>query len=249
MEPGTSRERTKEHGFAKWLLKEFELEGTILHTVSGGRDEPIKRQWSKGHLDATTKRVCKKCNGGWMNDLERSVRPFLGSLIRGNGRTLYKDGQRLLAAWSVKTALAMELINPDPEFRRPIDPAHYLAMAQARDTPPPRTEVWLGAWGGTPHLHHWSKEILAREVGGAETSAYSSTLVVGHAVLQVFGHSHHEEIEIEHQGWRAELSEKIHPYRSAVVWPPRRLMDEEALWAFMRPFEEVSEMVTIPWAK
>lgn len=243
MDGTPGRERTNEHGFAEWLLDEFPAKGKVIHTVSGGRDQPIKRRWTANKLAAKTGKVCKTCNSGWMSNLEVAVRPFLGSLIRGNGRTFYKDGQRLLAAWAVKTALAMELINPDPEYRRPIDPIHYWEMARCRDRPPPRTEVWLGAWGGEPHLHHWSKEIVVQQGELDESAAYSSTLTVGHAVLQVFGHSHAEDFEVTHQGWRAQLAHKIWPYQGPVTWPPKRLMDEEGLWAFMRPFEEVPELL------
>lgn len=220
MDGSAGRKRTHEHGFAKWLLNEFPAKGKVTHTVSGGRHQPVKRQWTAKEIDATTNKVCEACNTGWMNDLETAVRPFLGSLIRGNGRTLYKDGQRLMSAWAVKTALAMELINPDPEYRQPIDSIHYREMARCRDRPPPNTEVWLGAWRGEPHLHHWSKEIVVQQGEPEEAVAYSSTLTVGHAVLQVFGHSHPADFEIDHQGWRAELAHKIWPFQTTVTWPP-----------------------------
>jgi len=245
MAKSTGMGRTKEHGFARWLLSEFAENGLVRHTVSGGRDQPVKREWTKKELDAVTRKVCSSCNGGWMNDLEVAVRPVLASLIRGHGRTLYKDGQQRLAAWAVKTALAMELIVPDPEFRRPIDVRHYREMARCQNQPPPKTQVWLGAWGGQQMLHYWSKEIVVQGGGSKSVPAYSSSMTVGHAVIQVLGHSYPDDFEVTHQGWRAELSEKIWPYQGAVEWPPARPMDDDALWAFMRPFEEVPETRTI----
>jgi hypothetical protein len=233
------RKRSKEHAFASWLLDEVAPPGKVTHTVSASREGPIRRQRTPDELDVVTRKVCVPCNAGWMNDLENAARPYLQSMFRRHGRTYYGTGCQLLAAWAAKTALAMELANPDPKWRRPIEDVHYRAMAAGRDHPPPRTLVWLGAYRGHRHLSHWSKDIQIKSETGNETHGYDATIIVSPVVLQVFGHLSAEELAVEKKGYRAEMARQIWPYVEPVAWPPPRVMGEDDLWAFMRSFEEV----------
>ena len=152
--------RTREHAFPSWLLGLLTQgnDARVVHTVTGGKGMPVKRSWTSRRLDGAVKRVCAECNNGWMSELEESVARFLPTMVRGNERTYYDDGQRRLAAWATKTALMLELANPDFERRRPLEDAFFHAMERTRTEPPTRTQVWVGAAAHGGGLWHWSKD-------------------------------------------------------------------------------------------
>src|SRR5689334_2998942 len=99
------RPLSKEHVWPQWIRK-----------VQGDRGMAHYRREIAGDMTAwrdvdynlQVKAVCKPCNHGWMSDLETAVQPILSSLIVGNGRNLYRDGQRILATWATKTAMMFQ---------------------------------------------------------------------------------------------------------------------------------------------
>src|SRR4051812_36711425 len=108
---GPARKRTGEHAWAQWLGELIPNEGEpIRHTIrTGGLEGPILGQWETKELSVVANQVCKPCNNEWMNDLENDAKPYLATLVRGRGRTLYSKGQTALAAWATKTVYALRL--------------------------------------------------------------------------------------------------------------------------------------------
>src|SRR4051812_32750990 len=147
------REATKEYGFPLWLMPWIgdPAKGGVTHTIRHGTHGPISRQWTADTLDLAAKKVCRRCNNGWMNDLERLVRPHLIPLLEGQLRVLDAPVQRIVAAWAVKTALSLALANSGSEA---IDVAHYRAMADLKRRPPPQTQVMIAAYRGWRHAFH-----------------------------------------------------------------------------------------------
>jgi len=103
--------KSREHVFPRWLLRflsrdpipfiatRFAPDGTPLAT----RIHPL-REFVLG-------RVCRTCNHGWMNDLERQARPILKDAIDGSRsvRDLDRHERSALARWAVKTSAAVNL--------------------------------------------------------------------------------------------------------------------------------------------
>ncbi|MGP8163441.1 MAG: hypothetical protein ACLQAN_06650 [Acidimicrobiales bacterium] len=87
---------------------------------------------------ATVSRVCRKCNQGWMNDLETAVRPLLTVLIGGQPCEVDGDVVQNLAVWVAKTCLMAELTYPE-SAATPLE--FYRWLFETR-TPPPHTRIW-----------------------------------------------------------------------------------------------------------
>jgi len=51
------------------------------------------------------KTVCGVCNNGWMSNLEADNIPIIGTMLEDKSTSLDEQQQRLVAAWSVKTAM------------------------------------------------------------------------------------------------------------------------------------------------
>ena len=93
----------------------------------------------------TVRSVCADCNNGWMSRLEGAASPFLLTMLRGNSRTYYEGGRRLIATWLLKTALVAGS-KFDPAL--PTDFYDHLYLEQR---PSENTRVWLAA---TPYVQH-----------------------------------------------------------------------------------------------
>jgi hypothetical protein len=229
--PDGQKSRTEEHCFPKWLadhITDPPPEWDHFRATSDAHE--VKNKWTKKELAVVARRVCRTCNNGWMDSLEGAVRPFLPRLMAGTGYTLQPNGNapRLLATWAVKTALCLELATPADQ---PIPEHHYRSMAELRDTPPPKTQVFLGAYTGFRAFFHQPRRITSMPDGA---HAYRSTFIVGHAVFNVMGHSHDDQTIFTKMGGRAQMTPQIWPTLGPVRFPPQPVMDDPALWAYLK---------------
>ncbi len=232
MKKDEGRKRTREHALPSWLLEVLPGEGPLTHMRSATPTGPAEQIWTTDKIDIVVRRVCDPCNTGWMSELETKARPFLTPLIQGRGRALHRGGQSLLAAWSVKTALALQLTTPDPAA-----PQEHYRYISTTGIPPRQALVWLGAYEGhRAGFHHGSK--LRLDSPTFSTNGYGSTIIVGHLVVQVLGYTGIEdEVTVTKRGAWAQATQQIWPYVDSFVWPPRLTLDESLIVPFAQVFE------------
>ena len=127
-------------------------------------------------LDAQVRRVCQGCNGGWMSQLEAQAKPLLEPMFDGKPMTLGPDEQPVLAAWTVKTLMMLDLWRPDPEA---FSPAHH---QQLRSGTPPLDAAVLLAFVDGPTRHAFYAYAL---LGQQPTELHRLTMNVGRYVGQV----------------------------------------------------------------
>ena len=160
--------------------------------------------------------VCSRCNGGWMADLDRAVRPFVERIVVGKRTTLSRTDQKQMARWVAKTAMVFTYTTP----RRPIpaNQRHYLRL-QLR--PPPSSQAWIGirsaeegiAVGGVLSFGLGNRP----EPESKTNRAYLVTLGIGYLVIAFFGHDLGFEVP-----WARPLLEPIWPVsESPIKWPPK----------------------------
>lgn len=148
---------SNEHAWPQWLGQNIEVEPTqTTRTIGYGRtgDEElteapnitVKKNGSV--LKARVREVCRRCNNGWMSQLETSAQPLLERLWTPNyvfGRTTISvDEAAVIATWATKTAWVRErvsdpIVTPSAEMRR------YLMDAQL---PSELTRVWVARHQG-----------------------------------------------------------------------------------------------------
>lgn len=182
-------------------------------------------------LEYTT-RVCGTCNSGWMNDMDTNAYNVLVDLIRGHPRTLSSDDQRHLAAWFAKVALTARSEPANPLY---IDPA-WTHQLFTNHTPPATWYIWIGRYEGSAPWWYQPTDVRVELGAGspapdpavritADHGVYA-TLVIGCAVLQIFGVE--TDGQLLHGGWDPRLL-PIWPTRSALQWPPQILVTDASL--------------------
>lgn len=113
----TAEKLTKEHLYARWLQPFLfglhpHRNPRALHWVSSGDGDMATGKLSRaGDMHSQTlKVVCKKCNSGWMADLQEAVKPILIPLLKDEW-SVSVEAQATLSAWVAMTAMVREYDN------------------------------------------------------------------------------------------------------------------------------------------
>jgi hypothetical protein len=181
----------------------------------------VIREWQSDPFTMTVKRVCGRCNNGWMNDLEISARRFLEPMIDGIPQSLDANAQATVASWVAKTAMMLGLIEPD----RPVPPGQYRELLHGR-RPPANCLIWAAAYMPDEPLYGSVSIPLRLEVKGPSTTVdsfgYVVTLQLGHIAFQVFGYGTEGPINLgslDHGYFQRYLT-SVWPATNLVNWPP-----------------------------
>lgn len=140
------KNRAKEHILSQDLLREFSLaKKSLEHSqfrivdgmFSGGHVSVFPTTRSLSYSGFVAGQVCAACNNGWMNSLEVAVRPHLYPLMRGNGdpQHLTLNQRELLAAWYLKTTIALSQSIEALQFSVPLNHAKCLFQSAGKCLP------------------------------------------------------------------------------------------------------------------
>jgi len=128
-------ERAKEHIWPKWLQLELNSSTKKPHIgvhISVKGSHVISKRNQTGETLVFGK-VCKKCNNGWMSNLEGQFKPIFLQLQKDNNlNSLSKSSRKLIADWSLKTAI---MINAGSNYRKIIPLIHYDHLYKYKSLP------------------------------------------------------------------------------------------------------------------
>src|SRR4051794_41824008 len=92
---GGEKGRTDEHFFAKWLSQYVEGGGESWeHTRANSSTGAVVHRWTHRELNIVTNRVCRDCNGGWVDELEGAGPPVFPGRLPGGGPPAHPDRPR-----------------------------------------------------------------------------------------------------------------------------------------------------------
>jgi hypothetical protein len=157
--------------------------------------------------------VCKKCNGGWMSDLEKGTGPFLRRLTKGDLRLegLSQSELFLLALWAMKTACCFSAVGLEPHI-----PKSHFAGLNVPSSLESRVAVFARCqkatdkafaidfdrnWRGYPRL-------TTAAAGIVNERSYRFAMLFGELLLLVVCWPLH--------GWRYRIEEDF----LTPIWPP-----------------------------
>ncbi len=195
-------------------------------------------------MGVTVNDICKECNGGWMSDMERTIKPSLTPLIIGTAQSrLSPTIQCRIAAWCYKTALVFDLItthDDGPHFTS----EDRLALHTTKALPVGRPYVWLGSYVGPNAATCVDYRFFANTVARSEAGkgeGYISTITVGKLAFQILSGRPDEtfsNIKIRRSTWD-DATFCLWPTRKRedVLWPPKLLMTNEGLSVFIDRFK------------
>ncbi len=209
---GLTDSLTDEHVWPGWVSRELRGEGrTLTLGVNGQEPKPVRSI-------PITVPLCEQCNNRWLSVLENDVRPILQPMIHGGNHDLTPAAQQLLATWAVKTALMIDLTEPDSS----IIPVGFYRQFRQQRRALPNTVVWtagyLGsrwaAWAARQPLHLGSPP-------PTRPNAFLTTFTVHRVVFQVCGYFTRGGATVNDRRWQfAPALEAIWPPRNEVIrWP------------------------------
>src|SRR5262249_15294087 len=121
-----------------WICKI--LPGNYTHRLKFETHTTVKK------LNSLTKKfpcVCEKCNNGWMNEIEKAVRPVLQPMILGRyPKRLTRHNQRVLARWMSLRCIVHDAYMsafPHEEFHTQQNRYDFAAS----DAPLPNARAWI----------------------------------------------------------------------------------------------------------
>jgi hypothetical protein len=190
---------TKAHIFPGWLGEVLLPDRTSHHLEQTGyfetftakvKSPPPRSRVRQGDGGSRkVRKVCKKCNSGWMGALETPVRPHVVALMNGEDYVLGPTGQTLISTWLAVIATLIDAIDPG-QSAIPQSDRDYLRKHRS---PPPEWNIWIARYSGNDWHRHRCKRMGIRVVekstpGSDDLSCNTqvTTLVVRHLCAHIY---------------------------------------------------------------
>ncbi len=215
---------TKAHVFAEsWTSLFDEPNDTREHEVVHRYTDPItgeQRVLKRAKTFALfSRKVCGRCNSGWLNELEARVRPIMAHFAANTSIMLNAEEQADLALWSVAAVLIA--MSNDPDAAGFADPAIAHEIFRERH-PPDDMNVWLGA-NSHGEMGWFRSHSLNLAPAPERTGAWGATISFGYAVIHMVFHGlPNQRMRLRHEAQRS--LRRIWAPRDRVMWPPKLIM-------------------------
>ena len=176
--------------------------------------------------------VCckKRCNEGWMKDLEDAVLQLVGKMGEGTRTTLDVLQQWTVARWAIAKAMVWEHISRD----KPIFYSDEDRFGLRDGTIPPNTFIWLAGHAGRETFFTMASDAHSKPEVVPRFDAYFTTFAYQRLVIQILSGRPHEyadlysSIDCNQRVW-ADAIVRIWPTVSACNWPPMLILDDGML--------------------
>ncbi|MHB1209204.1 MAG: hypothetical protein ACYC1I_05805 [Acidimicrobiales bacterium] len=232
--------------FAEWWREQFKEAMSLTGVVTIVRGDGSVTEFESIPFNDKIGGFCEVCNSGWMNNMEKRVRPFLLRMARDDLATRLTPAMQLaLTNWAVKTVLVFD--HQDPGNR--VVPDTEYAAFYANKMPLGTHLVWIGRTDPGLKLDDPTqlrypvsaqKTGIGPEIRVARTAAidysvslsvnespkmYSTTISLGYVVLQVVGTDLPVGIRPVEPIDFSDTLIPIWPVNSDVAWPPTKTVD------------------------
>src|SRR5436309_2754018 len=95
---------SNEHIVAKRFRNLFQVPENGMPLLRGTGEPGRVHMWQGPIFGAQVKRVCRRCNNGWMRAMDDQVEGPLSRMMTGQRCELTEEQQIAIAAWSVRVA-------------------------------------------------------------------------------------------------------------------------------------------------
>jgi len=210
---------SKEHLWPKWIHERKDF-GPINFKLGGSEKKELPNP------EIMVKTVCGICNKGWMSKLESSNIPTIGNMLQDVAILLDEAQQKLVAAWTVKTAMMTDSMKGRGASNQFYSRAECINMRLKQEIPN-RTLIWIGRIDGM-HLVDTGTDFALFDLQKERVGMGSvTTIVAGHFVTQVATvHIEKENAEIaslpcKMGNWNESLVQIWPIQKPTVQWPPK----------------------------
>jgi hypothetical protein len=201
---------SREHAWPEWLLENIRQGRKGYITGFFGPHRP-PLSWSGEKAALKVKYLCKDCNNGWMSDLEGHAQKIIRPLISDISLPLVRLDQRVLALWSIKTAMVFECTNQTKKWFYSAEERRGLRDSSE---PPANTYIWIGRYSQSLPLDTDARK-LSLPADIPFTGGYLTTFAIGHLVVQLLS----VKSKPESDGFR--INFQLNPWHRFLlqIWP------------------------------
>lgn len=197
--------------------------------------------------------VCSDCNNGWMNRLERDVRPFLTPLIEWQPIALDFEQMAVIARWIAVKCIVAEHADADTSVTPKVDriamrehgtiPAHFRIYAANHNVQNScwyyRHSVCLGANG----------PVIDPPLDGTSRNVQTISFTLGGLFVHVNA-ARAQDFEIE--SWHSiplfHQNSRLWPFQHhEMVWPRRPLLDLKGMGLIAGTLTTIIEASNLTW--
>jgi hypothetical protein len=225
---------SEEHTWPVWMHPflpkfEFPIKDLAYIALYPPTKTAVRKSRSRqGHVYSETfKVVCRRCNNGWMGDIEAAAKPVLIPLVCGQRTSLFKNARRTLAKWVTLKAMVIDSAHATDAV---ISESERDAFFRNR-TIPATFRIWIfhhncQKWyGGLQHIPLRAIDHSQNRKFAPGNNLETTTIGFGHLLVYIFN-SLHSHINFNPGAKRRSL--RLWPLRSdAIAWPPMMLSDAE----------------------
>lgn len=224
---------TKEHLYSSWILRllDREFDTTESRRGIGG----VRELWTANHpFQAVVRCVCKKCNNGWMEQIESAAVPTLTRMIRGEeGIELDTATQEAIGTWACLKAMVMVYVK-----RKHPMPQDWLKYLYHEHRPPDGWHVFTTRYFGTLLQIAESNRFSLAPIDSdpttspaiAEDYGVLASFLIGHVAIHARGMRNMPGLRVE-----SSLLKLWPPSPLTLIWPPPvQLRDGESLENFRK---------------
>lgn len=225
---------SREHLWPVWAVGTYDqgLGPSVSHSLHEGGG-PAHRQWGAPVFSATLKRVCARCNNGWMSKLEARARPHAAPLLKGETRVLGREAQRAIALWAYLKALLFIQVGDD-DMKEAMAPAYKTFFdIQGEDLLPLHTSIFVAHHIG-PREGQYQHRLLGE--GPDAPRLFVQTLTMRRLTVQVVkNYVIRAPVEPERHPAVANVGHRIWPVGPSFTWPPGPGLDDHGLTLYTGP--------------
>ncbi len=220
---------SREHLWPRWAQRTFDsaaMKQPVAHSLHDGGG-PAYKAWDAEVFSATLKRVCERCNNGWMSALEAGAQPHAEPLLLGEVRTLDGDAQRAISMWAYLKCLLFVAAAGDAmaEALAPAYPTFF--DLQSEGLLPLHTSIFTARHIG-PRQGQYQHRLLANNPD--IPSLFVQTFTIRQLTVQVVKNYHvRAPIDLERDPTVANRDRRIWPVGLSFVWPTGPGLDDDGL--------------------
>lgn len=249
---------SKEHIWPVWLHRRAAGWGGTGHgqfiETRASRDAPrrVSQKDRQGGLHTKKIRaVCRRCNSGWMSELEKAVRPTVEELVEGKGASIGGDAIRTLIRWVAVKVVVCEHSNRVSAVTTPSERAGLM-----EGQIPLGFHVSLAriSWNGRLLLMRFSQKASGTMLGprmpmeGMPNNFQTVSLVVGPLLFHVF-QCREPEITPQKFAYHQETGLPLHPNVPDAISSDLAdaLIDEVKLRSILRWHDQLDHDPGVRW--
>lgn len=238
---------SREHLWPAWIHQRKDF-GPLRHQIGAMPARILNDPQQK------VRTVCGICNNGWMSTLEASNIPHMGLMLQDIAIPLDAAQQRLVSAWTTKTAMVFDSLKGRDPAKRFFTKEECVNLRLSYSIPD-RTRIWVGRVSFSSLGGYGTDVKIVSPEGMSLAVGMAVTIVIGHLAIQsVTMHINPEhagkdisDVQPKEAEWSQLLTPVWPPDLQYVPWPPKQSFEKSGRHGVGSLMERWRIGQAVPW--